>query len=305
MSKYRLSYLGYGGLKSIDLKKLDCLIGYKVTDIDVIDKFTTSFNNLEELLMFLKRNNLITDDVNKLYITIDKKVDNNIINKKIYNGEKLLFKNDIELLKISFIYKWILSNKNNNNYIIAIANNYMDKYKNAYNRIDGSSYILSLFSTLKNIAINKNNYNIENGEINEFNKCISDFIDIEFYKLDKFKWTNYKIIEKKKDKNGNYLKNYRNIHDFVILIKELDKSLNKINSKNNKSLIVYNNIEEETNLDNEEFLTYDDYINTNEGINRVEEFEPYIDGNDFIAPITLEEIKESLNNYDKRVLKKN
>ena len=73
MAKYRLSYLNVGGnYTSLDLKKLDCLKGLKTTDIEIIDRFTTNFTNEEELLEFLKRNKVINEDVNKLYITIDK-----------------------------------------------------------------------------------------------------------------------------------------------------------------------------------------------------------------------------------------
>ena len=188
MAKYRLSYLGYGGYKSVDLEKLECLNGRKVTDIQVIDEFTTSFENLESLLEFLKRNRIVDEDINKLVITVDKKENDETINKKIYRGEYLLFKSDRDFLNMSFVYKWIINHSDYSDLIIAICDNYIEKYKNAFNRINGSSYILSLFNSLRALAYNKKE-NAEGymraSEFKEFDDTVRDFINLEFYKIDK------------------------------------------------------------------------------------------------------------------------
>lgn len=306
MSKYRLSYLSIGGIyKDIDLSKLDCLKNFTTTDIEIIDAFTTNFNNEEELLLFLKHNKIIEEDVNKLYITIDKKIENNKINKKIYNGETILLKKDFNLLNISFIYKWIMENKDNEYYIKSIANNYIEKYKNAYNRINGSSYILTLFNNLKYLIINKNN-KTENEILKEYEKCISDFIDIEFYKIDKDILSKEKRILKKKDKDGKYLKSYRNIHDFVILINTLDYNLQN-DIKTNNLIELDDNEEIKTLKEHEEFLTYEDYQKTNEYLLKEYKerlFIPYREGNDYISPISKEELKDCLDEQVKTLCKK-
>lgn len=264
MSKYRLCYLGYGGYKSIDLSKLECLKGFKVTDIKVIDDFTTNFESEEELIEYLKKNGLIDSSVKKISITVDKKENNNVINKKIYNGEKLMFKNDKKYLNASYIYQWLINNRNDYDAISIICDNYINKYKNAYNRIDGSSFILGLFTSILNLAIKlKNNKeSMSLRQINEYNDSISDFIDLEFYKIDKEKLKYEGKIVKKKDSDGKYLKSYRNIHDFINVLKEhkLDleniKDFEELQKEIKSNINVINKpVEEEKE---EEFLTPDE-----------------------------------------------
>ena len=232
MAKYRLSYLGYGGYKSIDLEKLECLNGRKVTDIQVIDEFTTSFENLESLLEFLKRNRIVDEDINKLVITVDKKENGETINKKIYRGENLLFESDKNFLNMSFVYKWIIGHSDDSDLIIAICDNYIEKYKNAFNRISGSSYILSLFNSLRALAYNKK-VNAEGymraSEFKEFDDTVRDFINLEFYKIDKDILSKTGRIERKMENDGTYKKSYRNIHDFIILLKSIIMNLHMVN----------------------------------------------------------------------------
>lgn len=303
MSKYRLCYLNRGSYVDVKLDKLECLMDRKTTDIEVIDEFTTKFNNISELLEFLKRNKLIPIFTNRLYITIDNK--NSY--KKIYNGHKLLFKEDSEYLKLSYIYKWIVYNKDNSDLMISIAENYIEKYQNAYNRTTGASYILSLFNAIKHIALNKNNNIMETNELKEFDKCISEFIDFEFYKIDKKKFDLEKEIEKKTDKDGKHIKQYRNIHDFIILIKSLDKNLerylNNIKSEE-KEIISYDDYKDEYN---EDYLTYDDYKRTNKKLidnYKEDNFEPYRDGNDYIVPLIKEELEECLEDNVRKLCRR-
>ena len=312
MAKYRLSYLGYGGFKSIDLEKLECLRGRKVTDIQVIDEFTTSFENLGALLDFLKRNRLLNDDVNKLVITVDKKENGETINKKIYRGEKLLFNSDKNFLDMSFVYKWIMKYADDSDLIIEICDNYIEKYKNAYNRITGSSYILSLFNSLRALAYNKkenaHGY-MRASELKEFDDSVRDFINLEFYKIDKDVLSKEGRIERKSEEDGRYKKSYRNIHDFIVLLKSMGLNLNKgldsgYVSNKKTTFIVEDNvqpIEEETDV--EEFLTEDDILRVNKQFfnstksdveSDVDDYEMSFDGNDFHHKMSREELEESL-----------
>ncbi len=314
MAKYRLSYLGYGGYKSIDLEKLECLNGRKVTDIQVIDEFTTSFENLEALLEFLKRNKIVEEDVNKLVITVDKKENDETINKKIYRGEYLLFKSDRDFLNMSFVYKWIINHSDYSDSIIAICDNYIEKYKNAFNRINGSSYILSLFNSLRALAYNKKE-NAEGymraSELKEFDDTVRDFINLEFYKIDKDILSKTGKIERKMENDGTYKKSYRNIHDFIILLKsmeiKLDRSLQEdFVSKNKSTISIVDNAQEQIEQDEEieEFLTEDDILRTNkqffnsiksDNVNE-DDYESRLDGHDFHYKMSREELEQSL--YD-------
>ena len=307
MSKYRLSYKIYGGYKDIDLSMLDCLDDFKETDLSVIDKFTANFNNMDELISFLKRNGVITDSsVEVLYITIDKKVDGKIINKKIYGGNNLLFKSDYNYLSVSFIYKWLVRNKYNFDAIISICDNYIEKYQNAYNRIDASSHILSLFSSLKRLASGiKNNILEDTPSVYlEYQKCIDDFFSLEFFKIDKEILHKEGKIVKRQTIGGKALKQYRNIHDFIILLKSLDDNLelyisdklvdeNDILAENNERKIL--RYQDNTSFDEEhdEFLEAQDFANVFNYCG--ENFKPERDGNDYIIPtpkIESEDIKK-------------
>lgn len=260
MAKYRLSYLNYGGFKAVDLKQLECLKGHNITDLSVIDKFTTSFENMEELLLFLRRNQIIDDKVTGLAITIDKKENGKTVNKKIYNGEKILFKSDYNCLSVSFIYKWLSANRTNFDKIIKICDNYIEKYHSAYNRIDGSSYILSVFYELRALAIGLKNNDLEisNSLSLEYENLIEDFMTIEFFKIDKEKTTKDNIV-RKRNEDGTCPKQYRNIHDFVLLMKKMDKDLDLYKSDR---LIDVNNVivmDNEKEDEHEEFLTGEDF----------------------------------------------
>lgn len=312
MAKYRLSYLDYGGYTSIDLEKLECLKGKKVTDIQVIDELTTSFESLDKLLEFFRRNGLIDDNVRRIVITVDKKQDGEVINKRIYRGENLLFKQDKNFLNSSFIYKWIISNANNLDAIVKICDNYIEKYKNAYNRITGSSYILSVFNSLRALACNKkeNKGYVSLSELREFDAAITDFINIEFYKIDKDILASEGRIARKQEDDGSYKKSYRNIHDFVVLLKSMDLILyTKLEDKKViETMDASNDVEL---LEVEEFLTLDDINRSNKQIldgytwNDDADYELCRDGNDFHREMSKVELEEALLDGGKELLKKN
>lgn len=310
MAKYRLSYLDYGGYKDIDLAKLDCLSERKVTDIQVIDEFTTSFENAESLLEFLKRNKIIDEDVNKLVITVDKKENGETINKKIYRGENLLFNGDKDFLDMSFVYKWIIAHSDNSDLIIKICDNYIEKYKNAYNRITGSSYILSLFNSLRTLAYNKKenaDRYMRASELKEFDDSVRDFINLEFYKIDKDVLSKTGEIERKMENDGTYKKSYRNIHDFIILLKSMGLNLNKalkeeVSTKRNSTISVIDNVQsiQTEEVEHEEFLTADDVSRSNKEFFKnykeedTSEEDLNIGGNDVYYRMSREELEESL-----------
>lgn len=244
MAKYRLSYLENGGYKDIDLSKLECLKGRVVTDIKTIDELTLNFKSCYDFMCFLKRNKIINDTNLKLEITIDKKVKNtkNVYNKPIFNSDKLLFSYDEELLKYDFILKKIREHILDGEYMYKFALNFEEKYQNAYNRITGSSFILGLITTIKVVAIklsNKeylNDYDIEN-----YKNAINNLFIIELYKYESIKKNGNTVeITRKKDEDGNYIKNYRGAHDFVNLLKYLEPDIIKIEEEEREEFLVLN-----------------------------------------------------------------
>lgn len=279
MAKYRLSYLENGGYKAIDLSKLICLKfkPTKVTDIRTIDELTMSFKSYDEFIEFLMRNKIINKKDLKLEITIDKKIEhsNESYNKPIYNSNKLLFKGDSELYNPSYILKNIKEHFFDSEYIYNLALNYEEKYKNAYNRITGSSSILGIITTIKVFALKLKSIGremLEFDEIDQYDKALSNLFNLEVFKSNIIKDNNKITIKTKKDENGNNIKNYRGIHDFVILLKKLDPT------------IIKNNIEEYE--EKEEYLTLKDFRKVNEEIVYSHEFnnDIYYDGiNDCIS----------------------
>lgn len=278
MSKYRLSYLENGGYKDIDLSKLYCLRfkRTKVTDIRTIDELTMSFKNYEDFINFLKRNNIVDNTNINLEITIDKKIKHNgqVYNKPIYNSDKLLFGNDDELYHPSYILKIIRKHIFDSDFMYKLAKNYEEKYSNAYNRITGSSSILGIITAIKVFTIKKSNRDLDSfdfDEIDEYQDAVNNLLYLELFKSDIVKKDDKIKVKRKKDTNGDYIKNYRGLHDFVNLIKELEPN------------IVKNKNEDEVQ---EEFLTMKDFRKVNEELVYNHHFDDskYFDGiNDFIS----------------------
>lgn len=302
MSKYRLCYEEYGILKSIDLSLIKNL-KEPVTTIETIDSITTKFDTEKELINYLKRINLVPNTTDKLYISIDKKINDNVVlNKKIYNGEYQLYSDKKDYLNISFIEKWIYKNKDNYDYIISIAKNYIEKYQNAYNRITGASYILTIFKTLEYYAKLLKDNTFTNTVKGDYENLIKEFIEIEFYKYDKVKLSNERKIIIKRDKINKKITNQRNIHDFIILITNMCKELNNDYISDNNDIL--NNIIKEEYKD-EEFLTLDDIENNTKKMvkNYNEEDYSYQDGNDFYKSLTKQEIYETLIENGKKLIR--
>ena len=164
---------------------------------------------------------------------------------------------------------------------------------------------------------------IRPSELNEYENTIKDFIHLEFYKVDKEVLCKEGKIERKHEEDGSCKKNYRNIHDFIVLLKSMElilgKSLeNEYISNIQETFVVTDNVQqqiEEASLeDDEEFLTPEDVARTtrdtlhprkwDESLGRTvpierkeddEVFEPYQDGIDYHYKMSENELEEALN----------
>lgn len=253
MAKYRLCYLENEQYVAVDLSKLECLNGKKITDLKTIDEFTTGFDNGYDLLEFLKRNKLISSNVDHLYITMDKKNSDRVFNSKIYKGEYLLFKKDRIFLELSNIYKWFLYNQTHNpdiliNFCDKSIKKYTIKFKNDEEKEKKTSIVL-MFEELKSLIIRiKDIKNVFFNVQQTYDDLIDEVFEFEFF--------TDKIKKKRK---------YKNIHDFVVFLRSEDLNLYNYKFKDIevKDLITikdnFDIIEIEKYVE-EEFLTEDEKI---------------------------------------------
>ena len=301
MSKYRLCYKLNGIIKYVDLSKLDCLKGKDTTNIKTIDNFTASFENIENLVEFLKKNNLLDESINKLFIGKDKKdkESNETYRDKIYKGEFLFFKKNSNYLDLSFLCKIIRENIRDGKFVVKMAETYYHKYNKT--RI-GPSHINCVLNIIINLAtlINKNGYDsLTNGDKETFVDCIDDFIIFEFYKYN-YDHFNARFSKVYDDKGS--VKNYVNIRTFAIYLMEYFKILEYKKDKKEveiqKSCLNYD--------DHEEFLTYEDFERLNNEILSTYESDgkPIIEGHDIIKPLTKRELKMELNNIANELVNK-
>jgi len=289
MSKYNLCYKRYGKTIPIELNKLECLKDKKTTDIKIIDIFTMQFKDKESLLNYLKEQKLIDKYINDVFITVDKKDKETglKIDKKIFNGDILIFSDYNTSYNASTVINNVLNNRHNHKFIIRLCDNYLEKYQNAYDRITGSSFILSTLKTIKTLAtkIEEENYEMNVVEMQAYYQCLNDFVTMEFYKIDKEHLKNTGKIKKKIDKYGRLQMSYRNIHDYITLLLSFKK-----NKKQTREEIV------EEKVEHEEFLTEEDIKRSNREIMTTYQSKgfPEEDGNDWIVPASYEEIEDSL-----------
>lgn len=300
MTKYRLSYNLNGFNETIDLSKLDCLKNKDITDIKLIDDFTKSFKSLDELLDFLKRNKVLDKEINKLFITKEKKdkKNNNIIYEKIYEGEFLFFEKDSKYLDISYLYSIIESNMKNGTFIRELSEKLYKKYNS---KQYGPNNINSVLLTLMRLGRNVELYGYEslsNNDINEYISCIDNLIILEFFKYD---YKNYEFY-KKYDNNGNAIINYNNLRSFAVyIIKKMKKDLIRKNYiKEDK--ILERKYKEDT--EHEEFLTYEDFEKSNDEI--LETYNPdtteKLDYKDSSTQLPKRELKKELDNIAKKLV---
>lgn len=277
MSKYkfRLSYKENDNLVPINLDKI---LVNNATDIKTIDEFTTRYEDLSDLLNNLKEKELIPNNINYLYITFDS-LENGIIKQQLYAFNKTIFyKKDINKLNALYASNLIRKHIQDGSFMQNIIGYYKRKYihKN-FNTIDGVSY------NMKNYGF----HGLTPNEYSEYESAVEYFITFIFYK---------------KDNKGKKEPNYRNIRDFICYL----YGETPIKTKKSSTITVTKDENEERIQENleESTLTYKEYCDFNKtSLENYEEedFEPYRDGNDWIAPIKKKEIISSLNNYAKKL----
>ena len=272
--KFNLSYMENDKYIPIDLKKIKGTDVFDMKKIKSIDYFTTSFNNLDEVLLYLKQNSLIPENVDKLYITYDKKVAGKVFQEIYYYGEKLFYKKNIEQLKTSYSYSLIKNRTNHGKFIMYIVEHYRKIYKHR------------TFGNLYNLAnsISKYGYHfLTPSEKSEYNEEVDKFL-------------NYIFTKKTKD---GVQPAYRNIRDFICFMGK-EKLIHNYNKD-----ITSNEVENESlELENENII-YNEYKKHN--ISFVDElsedsfFESYKDGYDYITSSTTEELVSDFNEYGKKL----
>lgn len=275
--KFRLSYKEGNKYIPINLDNIDFINENNITEIKAIDDFTTNFEYYEEMIHYLKKHNLIPDNVDKLYVTFDVKQDNKTYEQLYAYNKTLFFKGDKERLKYSYIYKYFRDKFEDGAFMEQIIEHYEKKY------------IHKNFVTLKVLARAIKNDGIWTLE--------SDDRSIYFEEFDKF----LDFLFKKKNKKGTKV-NYKNVRDFLCFIDGEDPIKVKGNeiyetniSKNVRAEDVMDDFLEPENIPLEEYYRFN-----RETVINGEVFEPYRDGNDYISPISEEEIVESLNDYAKK-----
>jgi len=306
MAKYGLGYYKDGQIHRVELEKLECLFKYSkndLYDLKFIDKFTANFENQEDLLKFLWINGLITKDIKKIIITKGQKNP-----KMIYDGDILIFEEDFDRLSDNYIHKWfleyekdILTNIDKLVVIEKICARYLKKYRNAINSRTGNHFWnLSTFEKIYDVVLRIKKI-LQTGPLGKeaellklvdyYIKYIPDLIAVEFYKIDERESSIQGEIVLEKEKNRSILQ-YKNLHDFIVFLKKLDKNL-QFDEEHLNEIDVYDNSFGETNDDlevsyqpvyekPEEFLTEDDFERVRKFQSPI--FETFKDGNDFVVP---------------------
>jgi len=275
--KFRLSYKEGNKYTPINLDNIDFLSENNKTEIKTIDEFTTHFEYYEEMINYLKEHKLIPDNIDKLYVTFDVKHDNKVYEQLYAYNNTLFFKGDKERLKYSYIYKYFRDKFENGAFMKYIVEHYEKKY------------VYKNFTTLKFLARTIKDNGI--WSLDPYDKTVY------FEEFDNF----LDFLFKKKTKKGTEV-NYKNVRDFLCFIDGEDPIKvkgNEIYQKNNNKVV-----NPEESLDNFielENISKKEYLNFNERLAyNTEDFEPYRDGNDYIVPISRDEMLESLNDYAKK-----
>lgn len=284
--KFRLSYKEGNKYIPINLNNIDFLSDINKTEIKAIDEFTTHFETKEDMLNYLKLHNLIPTYIDALYVTFDVTKDNKLYEQLCAYNKTLFYKGDKERLNDSYINNYFLNKFENGAFMLSIIEHYERKYPE------------KKFVTLKSLvrAIKEGGlWSLDPYDRNVYSYEFYNFIDFLFKTEKKNPTTN------KKEKKFVY----KNIRDFLCFIEGEEP----IKVKGNKiyETSFKNYVKSEKILDEyiePENITLEEYYNFNKRISEPEMFEPYRDGNDYIAPITQEEMKESLNDYAKRLCKK-
>ena len=250
------------------------------SDLKTIDNSCIILESEEELLYYLKGIYNIPKSVNKLYITHTEIVNNMEVEKIIYDGDILLFKSDKDKYNASYIGKLFNYFKlRKSTYLLEqLFKLYYRKYNLPEYKLKQKKYVhfLNMLNRVKQILLliekRKDNIYETNPKLEQkLQKALE-----EFYNKEYFSYT----------KNGKSLR-YANLRDLIIKVKYVNGEYD-INRKH--TYLDYNNLNNDLYF--EEFLTEEDFDRSIKEILKTynNEFKPYQDGVDFIAPITKEEI---------------
>ena len=278
--KFRLSYKDGNKYIPINLDNVAFINEENKTEIKAIDEFTTNFECYEEMLNYLKNNSLISESVDKLYVTFDVEKNNRTYEQLYAYNKTLFFKNDIERLKGSYVFKYIRNRFDNGAFLYNIIKHYEKKIPN------------QKFSTFKSLVMT-----IKEGSLWSLDPC-----DRYVYSKEFNRYLDFLFTSKKKNEERKIV--YKNIRDFLCYI-DGEEPIKVKGNEIYETVLPKNTIEEVEDYIEPDNITLEEYIKFNkELVLNVDDFEAYRDGNDFIAPITQEEIEESLNDYAKKLCKK-
>ena len=276
MNKYSLCYI-----KNKEIK----LIG-DLDSLQSIDNYTTKFDSERELIADIKLNNGISDNIYKVYVYNKSK------KKIIYDGDILLFSDSKNKISIDYVNKMFREYKANPKKLLILSKMYAKKYKNK----DG---FLPKVNGLYTYAVSKidNIYDISGYDEREYlSSLVTSFINAEFYS---------------KLKNNEVKTKYSAIREFVIKTMYINGIINEnrplsfldIDDKN-----VFKRKETvEVLFDEEEFLTEEDVIRSCKEILKDYKFDTsdgVVDGHDYIKPITENELKRTLYQSGKMLIKR-
>lgn len=276
MNKYSLCYI-----KNKEIK----LIG-DLDSLQSIDNYTTKFDSERELIADIKLNNGISDNIYKVYVYNKSK------KKIIYDGDILLFSDSKDKISIGYVNKMFREYKDNPKKLLILSKMYAKKYKNK----DG---FLPKVNGLYTYAVSKidNTYDISGYDEREYlSNLVTSFINAEFYS---------------KLKNNEVKTKYSAIREFVIKTMYINGIINEnrslsfldIDDKN----VFKRKENEEILFDEEEFLTEEDVIRSCKEILKDYKFDTsdgVVDGHDYIKPITESELKITLYESGKRLIKR-
>ena len=278
--KYNVSYIKDGEIIPLKYKNKKMFD----SDLRTIDRSTLILSSEGEVLYYLKGMKLIPEDVDKLYISRTEIINGEEVENIIYDGDILLFEEDKNKFNTEYIQKTLsfFKSRINISTLAKLFELYYKKYNLPKYKLEQKKYIhfANMLNRVKKILllIDKrlnNIFEVDPEVEKKLDKAIEEFYNKEFLNI---------------TKNGTTLK-YGNVRDFIIKVKyaygEYDVDRKHTYLDNNKKPEV------ETQ---EEFLTEEDFVrSTNEILKTYNnDFVPYQDGNDYITPLT----KEELSNID-------
>lgn len=254
-----------------DLSKFKCYKEFEMNKIKSIDYITTMFSTTSELLLFLKKVNLIDENVYDLTIMVENKTKDNVIMEEFIYPHKIFLKKHTKILTYQYVESYIKERSINKDFIGKLMKYYKSKYKTKR---------LNLYEICKSINVLCDMYEkLSIGEKNEYKDLLNDFINSEFKKT---------IKNQKVD-------NEKNIHEFICYINGETKHYKKTKEENTSYTFITKKQEDNIEYEYEDFLTKEDYDRLNKEFfsnsHRVRS-ETIMDGNDYNRSITNSELRK-------------